>query len=185
MAITVNINISKAKVMEEVAKTTGYIGQKAVSGEDPAAYNRIAVIDANREQLDRYWMEACSAMTTLLGHDLTDAESQVLPASGTNNTNYRVKLRLPSNWNSALRDALSEHVMSYLVNAISSRWLMMTQKADAEPYAVLSGGSAGQVRTILLTRKRPTRRAASGGGEETGLWVGTDLWIGQNTWIGQ
>ena len=54
--ITKDIQISKARVLDEVAKTTAYIGSKAVSEQDPGAYDRISAIDANREQLERYWM---------------------------------------------------------------------------------------------------------------------------------
>ena len=78
MTYEININISKARVLDEVDKRTAYIGKKATSEQDPGAYERVATVDANREQLDIYWMEACSDATTALDHWATSVRSQVL-----------------------------------------------------------------------------------------------------------
>lgn len=180
--ITITINISKARVLDEVAKTTAYIGKKATSDQDPGAYERIATTDANREQLDRYWMEACSDATMMLDHWVISARSQVLshhPEIGTN-ADYNVVLGLPTNWNSAYESTINELLMSYLVNSIVTKWLLMVQQKDAQAYAALTAGAEKQIMQLLLIRKRPTPRRS--GTADDGLWHRADVWYRNEPW---
>lgn len=39
-----NINISKARVLDEVQKTSEYISAKSVSADDPGAYERVRAV---------------------------------------------------------------------------------------------------------------------------------------------
>ena len=183
MVINQNIQISKARVMDEVAKATAYIGQKAVSQQDPDAYERIATTDANREELDRYWMEACTAASLLLDHWLTDQTSQVLshhPEIGTAH-DYNVTLGMPTNWNFAYLPSVQEVLMSYLVNSIVAAWLLITLPTQAAAYAALADGAKKQIQQLMLIRKRPVRRSSSGTGDSE-LWGGSQLWGGPQLW---
>ena len=180
--ITITIQVSKARVLDEVAKTTAYIGQKATSEQDPDAYNRIATTDANREQLDRYWMEACSGVTMLLDHWVVSVRSQILshhPELGVE-ADYKAVLALPTNWNNAYENAISELIISYLVNAIVAKWLMKTQPKDAPAYAALAEGAGKQITQLLLIRKRPTPRRS--GTADDGLWHRADVWHRNEPW---
>lgn len=179
--ITINIQVSKARVMDEVAKTTAYIGKKAASAEDPGTFERVATIDANREQLDRYWMEACSGASLLLDHWMTSVASQVLTHHPELDKDYIATLSMPTNWPIQYQPTLHEALMSYLVNYIVSKWLLITLPSQAEAYASLASGSAGQVEQILLTRKRPLKRSSSGSGDGD-LWVGPNMWVGSIIW---
>lgn len=177
--ITVNIQVSKQRVMDEVAKTTAYIGSKSVSDQDPGAYDRIATTDANREQLDRYWMEACSGASLLLDHWMVSVTSQVLTHHPELGNDYRAVLSMPTNWPSQYQTTLHEALTSYMVNYIVSKWLLVTMPTQAEAYAALASGSAGQVEQIMLLRKRPLKRSSSG---ENAMWVTTDTWEQTSTW---
>lgn len=183
MVITQNIQISKARVMDEVAKATAYIGSKAVSEQDPGAYERIATTDANLEELDRYWMEGCTAASLLLDHWLTDQTSQVLshhPEIGTAR-DYNVTLGMPTNWNFAYLTNVKEALLSYLVNSIVTKWLLRTHKQDAAAYAALVEDAARQISQLMLIRKRPPLRASSSSGDGE-LWGGQQLWGGPQLW---
>lgn len=183
MAITYNIQASKQRVMDEVMKTTEYIGSKAVTREDPGAYNRIAATSANREQLDRYWMEGCSGASMLLDHWMTSQTSQMLTHHPELGNDYKAVLAMPTNWPGQYSTTLHEALLSYLVNHIVSKWLMKTAPAQAEGYAALASGAALQVEQILLMRKRPTpRRSVRPGESEGNIWHGGDLWVGANIW---
>lgn len=180
--ITITIQVSKARVLDEVAKTTAYIGQKATSEQDPDAYNRIATTDANREQLDRYWMEACSDTTMMLGHWVVSARSQVLshhPELGTS-ADYLVVLALPTNWNRSYEKVISELIISSLVNSIVAKWLLLTMPTQAEAYAALASGTEKQIMQVLLERVRPTRRRS--GTADDGLWHRSDVWHRAELW---
>lgn len=179
MATTLNITISKSRVMDEVQKTTEYIGKKATSEKDPDAYERISAVDADLEQLDRYWMEACSGATTDLSHWLIAADSQLLGHHYDPTRDYHVELSLPLNWQDNLAHATKEALMGYLVNIIVSKWLIITLPSQAEPQAASGAGCMALVSEHLLARKRPAGRLSGwngsggsggggGGGEEQG-----------------
>lgn len=183
MVITQNIQISKARVMNEVAKATAYIGQKAVSAQDPGAFERIATTDANREELDRYWMEACTSANLLLDHWLVSVTTQVLshhPEIGTA-YDYNVTLGMPTNWNFAYLSSVNEALLSYLVNSIVTKWLLRVQKQDAAAYAALVAETERQLAQLMLIRKRPVRRSQSNS-EDGELWIGSNMWVGSITW---
>ena len=178
--ITVNIKISKARVLDEAMKTTAYIGKKAASAEDPGTYERVAAIDANREQLDRYWMEACSDASMLLDHWMLIVSSQVLSHHPELDRDYTATLNMPTNWPSQYQSTLSELLMSYLVNSIVAKWLLLTLPSQVEAYTSLASGAAMQITQLLLARKRPARRSSSGG--ESAMWVTTDIWDQPTIW---
>ena len=185
MTITYNIQVSKARVFDEAQKTSAYIGSKAMSAQDLGAYERVAAVDANREQLDRYWMEACDDLSLLLSHWIVSVTSQVLahhPEIGAA-SDYRVTLAMPTNWNDAYLSPLKEALMSYLVNSVVAKWLLITMPSQAESYAALASGTALQISQMLLERKRPSKRSPSNVDGEGAEWIATDVWDQSTTWI--
>ena len=178
--ITVNIRISKARVLDEVAKTTAYIGKKAASAEDPGTYDRVASIDADREQLDRYWTEACSDASMLLDHWMITVASQVLSHHPELDRDYTATLNMPTNWPSQYQSTLQELLMSYLTNSIVAKWLLVTMPSQVEAYASLASGAALQITQLMLMRKRPARRMSSGG--ESAIWTASDIWEQSTIW---
>jgi len=182
--ITVNIQVSKSRVFDEVQKTTEYIGHKSVSDQDPGAYERIAAIDANREQLDRYWMEACGDAAMLLDHWTASITSQVLthhPELDASH-DFKVVLAMPTNWPNQYANTVREKVMSYLVNSIVTKWLLLVAPSQAEAYAALATGASQQISLLMLARMRPRPRKPSGGDSEGSMWDGSAIWVGSNTW---
>lgn len=155
--MTYNIQISKARVIDEVQKTTEYIGSKAMSDQDPNAYTRIGAVDADREQLDRYWMEACTSLTTSLGRWLADADSQRLSHHYEAGRDYRVTLSMPSNWNNAMSDAVQESMASYLVNQILSKWCILARSDAAETHAIQAAANLEDIQRKLNRRVKPSR----------------------------
>lgn len=156
----VNINISKARVMDEVAKSTAYQGAKAVNAEDIAAYDRIAVTDADRELLDRYWMEACHETTTAMQDWLQFGITPRAPLGHHMDlgNDYKVSLCMTDNWPGALKDSVETHLTGYIINTMIAKWCMMTAKGDVEAYAALGATALEQARKALLTRQRPAKR---------------------------
>lgn len=179
--ITIDIQINKARVLDEVAKTTAYIGSKSMSEQDPGAYERVANIDADREQLDRYWMESCSDASLLLDHWATLITSQVLTHHPELGNDYKATLAMPTNWPSQYKYTLQEALMSYLVNSIVAKWLLITLPSQAETYATLASGKAAQVQQLMLTRMRQKARSSSPSADD-GLWHRADVWHRAELW---
>lgn len=179
--ITVNIKISKAQVLEEVAKTTAYIGSKSISAEDPGAYSRVSTTTANQEQLDRYWMSACTEASHAMRGWMSKVNKHLLNGVADMSRDYEVTLRMPTNWHSVLVDPLKEALMSHLVNSVVGQWLMVTKKEEAQAYAILAAASLQQVKEILLTRRRPDRRP-HGTVEDDNLWHRVVNWSRSLIW---
>lgn len=183
MAIEVNIRILRSTVLEEVRKTTAYIGSKAISAEDPGAFGRVAAVEANDEQLDRYFSEACADAKLAMVHWIIYANWQTVPRPS--DTDYlSILLKLPDNWEKSLESAVREQLLSHLVNGVVWRWLLQTKKEDAQAYAAQSQAAMLAIKQILLTRRRPTRRAAPSGDDDTpdGLWHDEGVWLDAATW---
>lgn len=184
--ITVNIQVSKARVFDEVQKTTEYIGHKSVSEQDPGAYERIAAIDSNREQLDRYWMEACGDVAMLLDHWTVSITSQVLTHHPELDAahDFKATLAMPTNWPNQYANTVREKVMSYIVNSIVTKWLLLVAPSQAEAYAALATGASQQITQLMLMRQRPTMRSSGGGGTdgEGAIWNTSDIWDQSTTW---
>ena len=182
--ITVNIQVSKQRVLDEVQKTTEYIASKSVSDQDPGAYERIAAIDANREQLDRYWMEACGDAAMLLDHWTVSITSQVLSHHPELDAahDFKATLAMPTNWPNQYANTVREKVMSYLVNSIVTKWLLLVAPSQVEAYAELATGTEKQISLLMLARMRPRPRKPSGDDQEGGVWIGSAIWVGSNTW---
>jgi len=92
---------------------------------------------------------------------------------------------MPDNWIDTLRVAVEEQLRSHLVNAVLWRWLMLVKKDEAQAYAALSEEAMLRIKQLLLTRKRPTRRAAPSGGDEPtadGLWHDNEVWLDATNW---
>ena len=185
MTIQQDIQIGKARVFDEVAKTTAYIGKKATSAQDPDAYERVAVVDANREQLDRYWTEACDGASLTLDHWVVSQTAQTLTHHPELDRDYNITLGLTDNWNWAYLTTVREVLSSYLVNSMVAKWLLVVLPSQAEAYGALAAGDEKRLRDLMLVRKRPVPRvtvAAGAVGDNNGIWGSEDLWGGPQTW---
>jgi len=152
------ITIDKKTVLDEVKKSSAYIGSKLTTDKDPAAYSRVSLIEANDEQLERFWCEACSEAVASLSHWQTSAGDHSVGDNAGRSTPFTVTLALPSNWNDALGGNLDEAVAGYLTNQVLARWLMLTDRPDVEGHGALAAASLNQARRLVLERKRPDRR---------------------------
>lgn len=173
--ITLDINISKARVLDEVAKTAAYIGKKSTNEQDAGAYDRISAVDADREQLDRYWMESCASVNKAMDHWVAGASDQRLTHHAELDRDFITTLKLPSNWNSAYTNTVSEVITAYLIDSIVSHWLMLVGHKEAPNYGALAAALLDQLQNILLSRKRPVRRNSETE-EDSNLWGGPQLW---------
>lgn len=151
------LTISKAKVLHEVAKATSYTGAKMVSGDDPGAYNRIFVSDEERELLERYWVEACSLVTSQLREWVKVVEDQPIHHGVDVTTDYTVTLSLADAWPTSLQDSVQSSLLSFIVATILSKWYRLTNKGETEAYGNEAAAHLTDAELKLYQRKRPTR----------------------------
>jgi hypothetical protein len=130
-------------------------------------------------------MEACSGASMLLDHWSTAISDQRLSHHPELGRDYTATLAMPTNWPEQYATTLEEVLLSYLVNSIVAKWLLVVAPTQAEAYASLASGAGVQVESILLMRKRPTpRRSVKPGDDESegDIWTGSALWVGTNIW---
>lgn len=145
---TFTINIDKAGVLEEVAKTTSYIGKKKDDKQDTGAYDRIFTTDADNEMLERFWQEACSEVACLLRPFI----------AGTINTDgFTVLLDMPKAFDMELKDTINKSLRSYIVNEIVGKWSLLTNKEEINDYKRMASVYLADAKSKLFYRKRPTR----------------------------
>lgn len=152
----VEIVIKKMEVYNEVAKTTGYTGAR-MDGDDNA-YDRIFTTDADREMLERFWVESCNDATTEFKPFLLSVSVQEVGSGVSLDRNYEARLELSESFDEALVPAMTTALFSYFVNAIASKWYEITNKAESDKYAASALGQMTGVREKLYFRKKPKRR---------------------------
>lgn len=152
----ITITIDKSLVWHEVAKATSYTGAKMMA-DDPGAYVRIMVSDEEREMLERYWVEACSLVTSQLREWVASVDVQPIHHGVDITTDYEATLSVADAWPSALHDSVQSSLLSFVVATILSKWYRLTNKGETEAYATEAAAHLTDVEMKLYQRKRPTR----------------------------
>ena len=142
--ITVVLTVNKDAVYQEVAKTTAYTGAKMK--DEPQAYDRIPVIDADKVQLDRFWREACHTATQLFMPFLVTTEQ---------NADYVATLQMSSSYDVNLNDSVQGALGSMFVNHLIRKWFEVTNRGDLELYQQLEIDALRKLRSMIYFRKKP------------------------------
>ena len=142
--ITVVLTVNKDTVYQEVAKTTAYTGAKMK--DEPQAYDRIPVIDADKVQLDRFWREACHTATQLFMPFLVTTEQ---------NADYVATLQMSSSYDVNLNDSVQGALGSMFVNHLIRKWFEVTNRGDLELYQQLEIDALRKLRSMIYFRKKP------------------------------
>lgn len=142
--ITVVLTVSKDTVYQEVAKTTAYTGAKMK--DEPQAYDRIPVIDADKVQLDRFWREACHTATQLFMPFLVTTDQ---------NVDYVATLQMSSSYDVNLNDSVQGALGSMFVNHLIRKWFEVTNRGDLELYQQLEIDALRKLRSMIYYRKKP------------------------------
>lgn len=155
--IEVMLTVNKANVYDEVAKTTSYTGAKMVG--DESAYERIFTTDEDREILERFWVEACNAVTEEFKPFLISVSDQPEDDGTDTGRNYEVKLELSSSYDVTLNKSIETSLFSFFVSAIVAKWYKFTNKGEQEAWAGDALGMMQDVKSKIYYRKKPKRVA--------------------------
>lgn len=151
----IELKIIKARVYDEVAKTTSYTGTKMQG--DETAYDRIFTTDEDREMLERFWVEACNGATEQFKPFIVSLNAQPISHCIDLETNYEVMLELSSSFDEALTGSIETSLFSYFVSLIVSKWYKFTNKGESESYGTDAVGAIDDVMKKIYYRKKPKR----------------------------
>lgn len=154
---TVDITISKAQVLDEVTKLTAYTGAKAMTDQDTGVYERIAITDADRDLLERYWAEACASVTEALKRWVIADPGTAIGHHPDIGENYTARLSLTDQWNMNEQSAVALSLVSYMANLIAGNWFMATAPDKAQGCAAIAGAQLEQAVRSLYYKRAPQR----------------------------
>ncbi|WP_290302438.1 hypothetical protein [Muribaculum intestinale] len=145
---TIILQVNKAAVWNEVAKTSGYTGDKMTDA-DENAYERILITDEDQKSLQRFWEEAVAVANDQLKEMLETASSM--------NSDYKVALHVSRSYDTVLNASVQAALTSYFISAIVGRWYKFSNKGEADSYLSEAANMMDDVLRKLYSRKRPRR----------------------------
>ena len=143
------VTIAKSDVYGKVKREASYIGSKAVTAEDPGAYDRIHIGESDSDMLDILWLEGWTELTRSLRNYVSAA-----PTMGQDNVT--VSLTLPEGADMAQLD-IENSIVTYMKDAILFKWLTFTSSASATVYGNSIVAALGEIRAKLSGRKMTAR----------------------------
>ncbi len=145
---TITLTVNKANVWNEVAKTSGYTGDK-MTGEDKNAYERILITDEDQKSLQRFWEEAVSVAN--------DQLKDMLETASPMSSDYKVTLQVSKSYDQVLNASVLAALTSYFISAIVGRWYKFSNKSESQSYISEAASMMDDVLRKLYSRKRPRR----------------------------
>lgn len=144
----VTITIKKTVVLEEVAKTTAYMGAKSKLKDGTSAYDQVFVTDKDRDMVERFWMEAVGIMTDTTRRFITSVD---------NTSNYVLNLAMSERYDTNLNDSIHTSMFSFFVSYIISKWCEIVSKDDAKEYSDMAVAMLASVKDKIFYKTKPKR----------------------------
>ena len=139
--------ITKSLVLEEVAMQTAYVGAKTIQG-DKTAYEQIFTTTDDYSKLERFWNEAISFTSGALKKYITGV---------TGMDTLTITLDLPARYDTAQNDSVRKSLFSYFVNYITSKWMAIASRTDAEYYEKYANENMTDVLSKIFSIKKPIK----------------------------
>lgn len=111
--------VRKDEVLEEVMKTASYIAAKNDSTENGKTYETVFAADEDKEQLQRFWNEACQAMTLVMKRFVKD---DVVVVYG---DDYTVNVFMDDSFKDAFSTTINETLKSFAIETVLAKWLSL------------------------------------------------------------
>lgn len=139
----IDITLSRADIMPEVYKITGYTG---VKNED---MDKISSSEDDLNILGSYFGEAVSSIADIISR---------YGYLSTETSEYsKFCLTLPVNWNKKVKSALEKSMKQYVSNYICMQWFNLSKKEEVTYYGTVCDELAVAIKKYLLDREKPKR----------------------------
>lgn len=152
----VTLKVTKSAVMNEVAKQTSYIGMKITTADGSNAYDQVFTTNDDYAMLERYWREAVDAVTGNLRKFIKTVSAMPAAQSEVETEVFQVDLSMPDRYDDNQTGTVNTALFSYFTHLITSKWLAVAYRDDAEYYEKLA---TEKMREILfkIYYKKPVK----------------------------
>lgn len=120
---------------------------------DKGTYDRIRIVDADGEELERFWNESraevAQSFIRLFVSDNTE--------DTTDGTRYNLFLKVSDSFDTALLPSMILGLYAYFVQNIVGKWYVYSNKGEAGQYADRAAVLLEEVKEKAYYKKTPTR----------------------------
>lgn len=141
------LRIDKTEVLREVAQTTSYTGAKKAG--DDGAYERIATVDEDEAELERFWNESRA--------EVAHTFIRLMKEERMNDDAYELELNVSEMFDEALLESMQQGLFSYFVHNIVGKWYVFTNKEEAGVFSARGAELLEEVKEKAFFKKKPTR----------------------------
>lgn len=142
------LTVSREDVYSEVEKTTEYTGAKMMHA-DEGAHDRLAVTEADRELLSRFFDEAAGVATDECKRFVDEV---MLDEAG-----YEARLSMSDSYNEHLSDSIRTSLRNFFVAAVIAKWCKIVGSDAGGAYSADATAAMLDVRSKIFNRKRPQK----------------------------
>ena len=153
----ITLKINKATVYDEVSKTSAYEGVKG-SDETMALYDKVFVTDAEREQIERYWCEACSNLTAVLARWADSVSEHHIGNPPDLSEDFVAQCSMNDSFNEMLVPSTCNFLTQYAIDYILAKWFAMTDMDKAARYELTAAAALDESRKNIIVRIKRKRR---------------------------
>ena len=132
----------------EVEKTTEYTGAKMMHA-DEGAHDRLAVTEADRELLSRFFDEAAGVATNECKRFVDEV---TLDEAG-----YGARLSMSDSYDEHLSDSIRTSLRNFFVAAVIAKWCKIVGSDAGAAYTADATAAMLDVRSKIFNRKRPQK----------------------------
>ena len=140
------VTINRQQVIDEVAKTTAYIGAKILDS-DAKAYERLSTTEADTVMLERFWHESrdniCSELRRIISAECSAEDDNLFEFSIWASADY------------TLIPTIESGLFSYFVQYITGSWLALAGSDRADGYLTKAANTLCDLRRKILCRRMP------------------------------
>ena len=145
---TLLLTVGREDVYSEVEKTTEYTGAKMMHA-DEGAHDRLAVTEADRELLSRFFDEAAGVATNECKRFVDEV---TLDEAG-----YEARLSMSDSYDEHLSDSIRTSLRSFFVAAVIAKWCKIVGSDAGAAYTADATVAMLDVRSKIFNRKRPQK----------------------------
>lgn len=153
----VTLSVTKSAVMNEVAKQTSYIGMKITTADGSNAYDQVFTTNDDYAMLERYWREAVDSVTGNLRKFIKTVSEMPTSQSVDSEEVFQVVLSMPARYDYNQTGTVNTSLFSYFTHLITSKWLAVAHKEDAEYYEKIATEKMREILFKIYYKKPVTR----------------------------